>query len=205
MEELALFAASRKPTKAKNDLRAIVQDVVDHGKKEMLFCLVHSGSIKVGQKVRLAPSGLEATVLEIYLKGKKAKSAGAGSNIAVAVNRKSRAKRGFILIGANDKLHTARSFESITFFVKGASSDSDFAVKINNNSVPAKITKVMGLISTSTGAVRKGASRIPSGSAARLKMELEWNYPIERFSDYNALGRFALYSDGKFCGIGIVV
>ena len=205
MEELALFTASRKAKSAKNDLRAIVQDVVDHGNKEMLFCLVNSGSIKVGQEVRLAPSGLKATVLEIYLKGEKAKSAGAGSNIAVAIDRKSKAKRGFILIGANDKLHTTRSFESIVFFIKGVSSNSDFEIKINNNTVPARITKVMGSISTGTGAVKKGASRISSGNAARLKFELGWNYPIERFSDFNELGRFALYSDGKFCGIGIVV
>ena len=116
-----------------------------------------------------------------------------------------KAKRGFILIGANDKLHTTRSFESIVFFIKGVSSNSDFEIKINNNTVPARITKVMGSISTGTGAVKKGASRISSGNAARLKFELGWNYPIERFSDFNELGRFALYSDGKFCGIGIVV
>ena len=96
MEELALFAASRKLGNAKNGLRAIVQDVVDHESKEMLFCLVSSGSIKVGQKVRLAPSGSKAKVLEIYLKGEKADSAGAGSNIAIVVDRKSKAKRGFV-------------------------------------------------------------------------------------------------------------
>jgi len=43
------------------------------------------------------------------------------------------------------------------------------------------------LISPETGAERKGAKRIPSESAARIMVELNGKYPIEKFSDYNEL------------------
>ncbi len=205
VDELAYSVAHKKGGNEKNGLRAIVQDVVDHESKEMLFCLLNSGSIKVDQQVQLEPLGSKAKVLEIYLKGKKTRSAGAGSNIAIVIDGKAKAQRGFVVVGANDKPHTSKSFESVTFFIKGVSAGSNFEIKINNNSVPAKVSEVKELISTETGLARKGTAKIPSESAARIIVELKHKYPIERFADYNELGRFALYSGGKFCGIGIVV
>jgi bifunctional enzyme CysN/CysC/sulfate adenylyltransferase subunit 1 len=205
IEELALFTASRKVSSMKSGMRAIVQDVVDHEGKEMMFCLLTNGSIKVGQQIRLEPSGSKAKVLEIYLKGEKTKSAESGSNIAIIVDGKAKVGRGSVVMGADDKPHTTKSLESITFFIKSVSSSSEFEVKINNNTLPAKMTLVKELISPETGAARKGTSKIPSESAARIQLELKSKYPIERSADYNELGRFALYSKGKFCGIGIVV
>ena len=205
IDELARVASHKKGGSAKAGLRAIVQDVVDHESKEMLFCLVNSGSIRTGQQIRFEPSGSKAKVSEMYLKGKKAKSADAGSNIAMVVGGRAKAKRGSIVIGANDRPHTTRAFESVAFFIKKVSSNSGFEIKINNNSIPARITAVKELISTETGRAKPGSSRIPSGSAARIKIELKERHPVERFADYNELGRFALYSGGSFCGIGIVV
>ena len=205
VEELALFTASKKAISTKNGLRAIVQDVVDHESKEMAFCLLTSGTIRVGQSVKLEPIGARAKVKEIYLKGEKTDSAGAGTNIAITIDGSAHAKRGFIVCGAEDSPHSIREFESITFFIRPVSRDSEFEIKINNNSVPAKMTEVKELISPVTGGSKPGSARIPSGSAARIRIRLGEQYPVERFADYNELGRFALYSKGKFCGIGIVV
>ncbi|MDE1865028.1 MAG: hypothetical protein KGH94_00090 [Candidatus Micrarchaeota archaeon] len=205
IEELALFTASRKAGGPRKGLRAIVQDVVDHEGKEMVFCLLNSGTIKVGQSIKLEPIAATAKVQEIYLKGKKADSAGAGTNIAIVVSSKARAKRGFIVCGADERPLSTKEFESITFFIKPVNKGSEFEIKINNNAVPIKIEQVAELISPVTGASKPGSAKIPSGSAARIRVKLGESYPVERFSDYNELGRFALYSKGKFCGIGIVV
>ncbi len=204
IEELALFTSSRKVSSEKGGLRAIVQDVVEHEKKEMIFCLLTHGTITVGQQIQLEPSGSKAKVLQIYLKGEKTKSAGAGSNIGIIVDGKAKVERGFVVVGANDSPHTTKKFESVTFFITGVSSSAEFEVKINNNSLPAKMTAVKELISPETGVASNGKSKKPSESAARIQIELKSKYPIERFADYNELGRFALYSKGKFCGIGIV-
>jgi sulfate adenylyltransferase subunit 1 (EFTu-like GTPase family) len=204
IDELAYSVAHKRGGNAKSGLRAIVQDVVEHEGKEMLFCLLNSGSIKVGQRVRLEPSGSAARVVEIYLKGEKAESAEAGSNIAIVVDGGAGAERGSVVCGSDDRPHSTKSFESVTFFIRAVSAGSDFEIKINNNTLAARVTGVKELISTETGAARKGSSRIPSENAARIEVELKSKYPIERFADYNELGRFALYSGGKFCGIGIV-
>ncbi len=204
-DELADSVARKAGLSAKGGLRAMVQDVVDHDGRETLFCLLSSGSIKVGQQVRLEPAGSRAKVTELYLKGKRAKSAGAGSNIAIVVDGTAEARRGFVVVGPNDRPHATKSFESVAFFIKAVSSSSGFEIKINNNALPARMTEVRELISPETGIARKGQPRIPPWSAARVRLELRGRYPIERFSDYNELGRFALYSRGKFCGIGIVV
>ncbi len=205
IEELALFTASRKVSTTKNGLRAIVQDVVDHERKEMIFCLLNSGTIKTGQKVKLEPIGAMAKVQEIYLKGEKTESAGSGTNIAIVIDGKEHAKRGFVICGAEDSPHSTKEFESITFFIKPVSKDEKFDIKINNNTVPVKMEAVKEFISPVTGGSKPGAAKIPAGTAARIHLKLGEKYPIERFSDYNELGRFALYSKGVFCGIGIVV
>lgn len=205
IEELALFTASRKASGSKGGLRAVVQDVIDHEGREMIFCLLTSGTIKAGQQIKLEPIGAKAKVSEIYLKGEKTDFAGAGTNIAIVVEGNARAKRGFVVCGSDDNLHSTKEFDSVTFFIKPVSKESDFEIKINNNSVPAKVAEVKELISPITGGSKPGAAKIPSGNAARIRLKMDGQYPIERFADYNELGRFALYSKGRFCGIGIVV
>jgi elongation factor 1-alpha len=205
VEELALFTASRRAASTKNGLRGIVQDVVDHEGKEMAFCMLTSGTIKVGQSIKLEPAGERSKVREIYLKGERTESAGAGTNIAIVIEGKARAKRGSVICGADDSPMTNKEFESVIFFIRPAAKDAEYDIKINNNTVPVKMDEVIKLISPVTGESKPGAARIPSGSAALIHLKMGQKYPIERFSDYNELGRFALYSKGKFCGIGIVV
>ena len=94
VEELALFTASKKAVSTKNGLRAIVQDVVEHESKEMVFCLLTSGTIRVGQSVKLEPIGARAKVKEIYLKGEKTDSAGAGTNIAITIDGSAKREEG---------------------------------------------------------------------------------------------------------------
>jgi len=110
-----------------------------------------------------------------------------------------------VICGADDSPHSTREFEAVTFFIRPTAQASEFDIKINNNTIPVKMTAVKELISPVTGGSKPGSSKIPSGNAARIAIKLSEQYPIERFADYNELGRFALYSKGKFCGIGIVV
>jgi translation elongation factor EF-1alpha len=115
-------------------------------------------------------------------------------------------RRGYVLCNAEERPHTLRKFRSLTFFIKKFMNEGEVELKLNNNAVKARITKIEDIVSPTTGISKTASSRmIPSGNAAKIEIELAEDYPIERFADYNELGRFALYSGRKFCGIGIVI
>lgn len=193
------------PRANKSGTRAIVQDVVEQDGKEMLFCYLSSGSVKLGQKIRIQPSSQEASIAELYLKGEKTAFAPTGSNIAIILAGNNELKRGFVISGLDERPHTIRKFNSLVFFIKKLETSSVIELKVNNNSIAGKIIDAKELISPITGKAKMCPKTIPPGNAAKLEIELGENYPMEKFSDYKELGRFALYCGNVFCGIGIVL
>jgi translation elongation factor EF-1alpha len=204
IDELVSLADAKPEGGSGRGLRAIVQDVVVQDGKEMVFCFVNSGSVREGETVRLQPSGATSTVTEIYLKGERSDSAPQGSNIAMVMEGKAEVRRGFVVSDADHRPHSLKKFEALAFFIRAAPTDKEVELKMNNNAVTARIVRIGKLISPITGKQKPG-SAIVQGNAARVEIELGEDYPVERFADYNELGRFALYSGGAFCGIGIVV
>ena len=200
-----LFTTSRKVSTTKNGLRAIVQDVVDHEQQGDDILPIKQRNHKDGPKGKARAHRRYGEGAGDIPEGREDRSAGSGTNIAIVIDGKEHAKRGFVICGAEDSPHSTKEFESITFFIKPVSKDEKFDIKINNNTVPVKMEAVKEFISPVTGGSKPGAAKIPAGTAARIHLKLGEKYPIERFSDYNELGRFALYSKGVFCGIGIVV
>lgn len=204
MEELSSLLSKKKASEGKGKgLRGIVQDVVEDNGRDMVFCFLSSGSIKVGQQIKVEPLGEAAKVAEIYLKGEKTSNASKGSNVALLLEGIAEVKRGFVICGANEKMHSRKVFKSKIFFIKGLKA-KDIEIKLNNNSVGAKIIKVDKVISPITGESKSG-STLAAGSAAIVEIQLKQNYPVERVMDYSELGRFAVYSQGEFVGIGVVV
>ncbi len=192
-------------TKGGSGTRAIVQDVIDHEGKEMVFSMLASGSIKSGQKVRVWPSGEESKVRELYLKGEKAQSAGMGNNIALLLDGFPRISRGDVISGGDEKPASTRNFGALIFLIARVGTAGKLELKMNNNAITASISKVNSVTSPITGTSAKPDGSLPASHAARVQITLDRDYPVERFAEHKELGRFALYSNGKFSGIGIVL
>ena len=190
----------------KNGTRAIVQDVSYDSEGTIAYCMLNSGSISEGDTVRIEPSQNVATVAKLYVKGEPAKSAGRGTNIAVLFGKKQRIARGDLICGADGVPHERRKFKALVFLSAKMERKGELSIKINNNSIGARISGVESVISPVSG---KKTGNDPSGIkqnvAAVIGIEMEKEYPIEKYSDYRELGRFALYTNGRFAGIGIVI
>ena len=78
-------------------LRLFVQDAMDDSENSVVFGTVQSGKVAVGEKIKIEPGAQYANVLELHVKGRKAKSAKIGTNVAMKLDKIGLAKRGTII------------------------------------------------------------------------------------------------------------
>jgi translation elongation factor EF-1alpha len=188
-------------------LRAIVQDSMSENKITTIFAYISSGTIRVNETMHIEPFGTQIQVKELYVKGKKVKIATEGSNISIKCKLTSNfIQRGGIIYAEGQKSAYLKSFDAKIFFIHGLlDSRGEIIMNLNNKKVEAVISGINGFTNPSSGNFKafKGAKIVPN-IVVDAKMSLKSQYPIERFSEYESLGRFTLYSKDKFVGIGIV-
>ena len=77
-------------------------------------------------------------------------------------------------------------------------------IRINNNSISLKNIKVNRVVSPTSGAVVKSSKAIAANNVVYADLNLKKPYPVERYTDYKDLGRFAVYDNEAFVGVGVV-
>jgi translation elongation factor EF-1alpha len=187
-------------------LRVLVQSVMEDGKKRVAFGMIYSGKLHVGDRITVHPEGFSTTVHKIYLKGKSAKNAAAGENIALEMGGIAKVSRGNVIYGANERPYALKKFDAKVFAIKHIkrSNRGKLHIKANNNDVKIRRISVVKAISPVTGDEQNGAE-IGANSAGVVRLELQTGYPVEAFKKYAELGRFAIYENENFVGIGTVL
>ncbi len=197
----------RKDSSRNRGLRAIIQDSMIDGKAATIFAYISSGTIKTNDSVHIEPFKTQVKIKELYVKGKRVKIAKEGSNISIRCNLNSNLiQRGGIIYANSQKSAYSRSFNAKIFFIHGLlDRRSEIIMNLNNKKVEAIISDINGFTNPSNGNFKafKNVKIVPN-IVVDVKMSLKSPYPIERFSEYESLGRFTLYSKDKFVGIGIV-
>jgi len=79
----------------------------------------------------------------------------------------------------------------------------NLSIKINSNDVKCKSLTVLKYLDTITGMESK-EKKVKELEAIRAKLVLGSKIPVEDFDSVKELGRFVLYSEKKFAGIGII-
>ncbi len=205
MDTIGSFISKYGEAPKGKSVRILVQSIADGASDKVAFGMVYSGSIKVGEKLRVQPAGMTTAIKKIYLKGLSAKSAPAGTNVALELADISKVSRGSVLYGAADKPYSMNRFEAKVFAIKRLERETNGRIhmKINNNDVPIRALNVLRAISPVTGSEEKSASISPSNSGI-IALQLKSRYPVENFEECAELGRFALYEGNEFLGIGTV-
>lgn len=173
---------------------------------------IEGGVIKVGDKVRILPTDLKATVRSIELQNTSLETAVAGMNVDVSL-KDIEGEFADVLPG-----HVICSLEwpvPIVRRVTAKVATYDIALPVtkgqqlmlylNSSKVPATVTKLVGLIDQSTGKFLKKRPRcIPRYSTAVIHLEFGTSICMERFSNYKALGRLTLRDGGSTVMCGLV-
>ena len=199
--ELLYENANKEEVKAGKDLRVILQGYVDTEKQYMGGKIV-SGSAKIGERVKLLPVGFESSIKEIIEKGKKVKSANTGISVAIKLKEPMKSDvRGLILSSSSNAVKLNDTIKALIFVTH--TSRENMHIKFNNIDINCNSMRILKNIDPTTGNA-KSDNKVKVLDAVEAELVLERKIPFESYDKTRELGRFVLYSDNKFSGIGIV-
>ncbi len=185
----------------KPELRLIVQGTIGDGKDEMITGKVSSGELKLGDKVKIIPGDGTYTVKQLFVKGAKGKAAKVGENVAIKLDGQAKGSlRGSVICGANDQLSEADDFKA-TIFVTGRLGKGT-TVRFNGIETGAQIKVSNGIDVVTGNEISK--KEITPLSAGNIEIKLDTPIAAEPFEVSRDLGRFVIYKDNTFSGIGII-
>ncbi|MDE1855377.1 MAG: hypothetical protein KGH57_03625 [Candidatus Micrarchaeota archaeon] len=192
--------AKNEGGKQEGALRIIAQGAIPGENDEFVVGRVVSGSVKVGERVSVLPSGGNATVREIAVKGKKVRNGIVGENVALKLDGNfGRELRGSVIAGSNHKPELKDKVR-LKIFVTGKFGKKTF-VKFNGVDIACRSVRILHDIDTTTGESHS-TKKAKVLEAAEAEVQLARKVPVERYGITRELGRFVLYSEGKFAGIG---
>lgn len=191
---------SKSSGKAVNpELRIAVQGVLEE--EDLVIGRIISGNLRKGQDIVVLPQDNSYKVNEIYIKGKRASLGRSGHNVALKLNKNiSVGIRGSIICGTDKPLRPTRKFNALVFAVKAPGKSS--TIKFNGNSIDCKM-HISEVIDTTTG--ESISTSLKPLNAAKATVEISSPIVAEPFSKSEELGRFVLYENGEFSGIGVII
>ena len=186
--------------------RMVVQDTMELGGKDAAMGMLYYGRIRVGDRVRIEPSGREAVIGRIHSNGKETKSTSAVRNIAVEFDGDAgRLERGDILYGKDERPWQKGRFTALIYMTGKPKQGSGLTLRFNNTDFRANRLEITRFSdATSAWKESKAGQRLKVNTAFEGEVTLDKDPPVEKFSKYRELGRFSIYSDNDFCGFGIV-
>ena len=172
---------------------------------------VETGVLKVGDKVVFMPPGVVGEVRSIEMHHVRMEKAEPGDNIGFNVRGVSKKdiKRGDVAGHLDNPPTVADEFTAKVFVVWHPTAIAPGytpVVHAHTASVACRITEIVAKLDPRTGKViEKNPSFIKQGEVAIVKFKPIKPMVVEKFSEFPALGRFAMRDMGKTVGIGVVI
>ncbi len=182
-------------------LRLIVQGTLED-KERLVTGRIIKGKVSVGDQVCIVPNKKPISVKSIIVKGRSARQAKAGENVALRVGKSiTKELRGSLICGSEycpiprDKI-TARVFLTRRLG-KGLS------IKFNGIDVGCNLKVLRYIDPITVDESARGTAKPLDAVVAELKLSRA--IPAESFSETKELGRFVLYSGKEFAGMGVII
>ncbi len=200
--EVLYEKAKGEEKKQTGSLRIITQGVIPGNAGEHVVGRIVSGNVKTGEKVSVLPQGMTVKVIGIMVKGKRVKSGKVGENVALQLDRNlGYAMRGSVMADPEHKPKVTDQVR-LRIFVTGRFGKRTLA-KFNGTEIACKSVNVIRNIDVTTGE-SSASKKAKVLGAVEADVKLAKKVPVENYDVTRELGRFVLYSDGKFAGIGTV-
>ena len=203
------FVAPEKPTG--KPLRLPIQDVYSiTGVGTVPVGRVETGLMKPGQKIIVMPSGAQGEIKSIESHHAELPSAEAGDNIGFNLRgiEKKDIKRGDVLGTPDAPPNVAKEFKAQIIVIHHPTAIAPGYTPVmhcHTAQVAATITEFLGKINPQTGAMdEENPKFLKVGDSAIVKIRPVRPTPIETFSEFPEMGRFALRDMGATIAAGVV-
>ena len=182
-------------------LRIIVQGAIGAGNNIIAGRIV-SGRLTAGERISIMPNMESARIKEIIVKGRKANAANSGENVALKIDKKIGFEiRGTVISGLKDKPKLTDLVKARIFVTNKISKNT--RAKFNGVDIKCLQVRILCGIDATTGTENKKIG-FDILNAVDAEVKFERKLPVEEFETTKELGRFVLYSDNEFAGIGII-
>ncbi|ANB15690.1 ribosome dissociation factor GTPase HBS1 [Sugiyamaella lignohabitans] len=229
LSELESIAINEKSYSLKKDhekdFRMIIANfyAVPHTSDVAVQGKIDSGSVQIGQLLKVIPSGMVTQVRSISPIGEdsstnksesKREWAIAGDNILLSVPATSidldKVSVGDVLANQDSNIESVHKFTSriVVFDVaRPLLPGTKVLLHRGRTNEPCKISRLVSILDKSTGTpIKKKPRFLSSGQTATVDIELEGDQtiPLDTFSNSKELGRFVLRKGGSTIAAGVV-
>ena len=194
-----------KPPKH-SSLRMPVQDVYKIDNKRIIVGRIESGSIKVGDKILISPSNMEAQINSIEIWPKKIKAEySVGECIGITLRDQSFVEKGNIISKSNNPPIIVQTFQAQIFWFskEPLNINKKYALKINTKTYEIKFTKIEKIIRTDNLKEKKKIV-IERNDVALVRVSSQSSLCIDNFETNQSTGCFSIISKFEVMGGGIV-
>jgi elongation factor 1-alpha len=200
----ALYAMSKEKSNDSSGPVRVVLQGFNEGSRDMLVGKLVRGTLKEGEEdICIVPQNINIKAKEIIVNGKKVKKAKAGESVAIKLGKRIDGEvRGSIVCGLLYCPIPRSTISSIVFLT--SKPGKNLSIRFNGVEVPVKSMEIKKRIDPTTGESDPSKSAKPL-EAVEANLNLSIKIAAEKFTETKEIGRFVLYSDGKFSGIGIIV
>ncbi len=197
-----IYSGTKKQSGNKTGaLRIIVQGFLE-GQRDFAVGRVVKGNLSLTGGFCISPGNLPVKIKSIIVKGKKVKKAIIGENVALQFDKKMGSDlRGSVISNKGDCPEARAKVRATIFITKKL--DKNSSIRFNGSDIQIKKMSVAEYIDPTTG-TRSTNGKMELLSAISADLILSKQIPAEKFDETRELGRFVLYSDGAFAGIGTI-
>lgn len=172
---------------------------------------VESGKLNKGDSLLLMPNKVSVEVLGIIFDEEERSGAVAGDNVKLKLRgvEEEDVSPGFVLCAPDNLCHTVKTFEAQVVILEHKSIIcAGYSAVLHIHNVIEEVTFqiLIALIDRKTGKRQKGRPRfIKQDQVAIAQLQTSGVVCIEKFADFQQMGRFTLRDEGKTIAIGKVL
>ncbi|PIN99978.1 hypothetical protein COT72_04040 [archaeon CG10_big_fil_rev_8_21_14_0_10_43_11] len=199
--------AAQKEAKEQH-FRMPIQDVIDIDGENYALGTVVSGSLRVGEKVGIAPHGLFATVVDVRDFTGSLMSAREGQSVGLKLNGALVTSE---LIGAVSYTQSLTAVSNtinsqvIVFTDNELREGEDIDIRLGTRLVQARVLRIVQKVNTAGEDAVLDNNLLAENEAGMVLLTTRENLAFEKFSDVESLGRLVLLRNGRPIGAGVVL
>jgi len=189
-------------------LRFPIQDVYKFDDRRIISGRIESGTLKVGDEIRIYPDGKKTTVksIEYWVDRDKKDIVSAGESVGITVTDEFFNKRGEIISTIDNPPNVTNIFRANIFWMgkNDLVKNKKYKIKLATQEVEAEIENIIRVVDASSLDTDKEVNKVILNDVAEVIIKTKESLVFDIFSESNITGRFVIVDGYDVAGGGII-
>lgn len=205
----AIDSLEKEPEAEQKELRFPIQDVYKFDHRRIIAGRIESGSIEVGDEIKIHPSGKQTRVktLEYWQEGDRSDVTKAGESIGITVEDEFFYNRGDFITHRESSLSTGNRFRGNVFWLgkNDLVPNKKYKLKLSTAEVECQIESIIKAIDASTLEEVESPNGIKKNDVGEVIIRTKTEIGFDLFNELESTGRFVIVDDFDISGGGIIL